>query len=108
MIFKNLTPHALTVLGVNGEEAIFLPEGAPARVAVKTVTRADLAGGFRLQAQEFGQVEGLPEPQEGTVFIVSALVRALCKGRSDVVAPDTGKDAIRENGQIVAVRGFVQ
>ena len=107
MIFKNLTPHALNVLGVNGEEAIFLPEGAPARVAVKTVTREDLAG-FRLQAQEFGQVEGLPEPQEGTIYIVSAIVLAQCKGRPDVVAPDTGKDAIRKDGQIVAVRGFVQ
>lgn len=107
MIFKNLTPHALTVLDADGGEAFFPPEGAPARVTVKTVTRPELAG-FRLQAQEFGQVEGLPEPQEGTIYIVSALVLAQCKGRSDVVAPDTGKDAIRENGQIVAVRGFVQ
>ena len=107
MIFKNLTPHALNVLGVNGEEAIFRPEGAPARLTVKTVMRPELAG-FRLQAQEFGQVEGLPEPQEGTIYIVSALVLAQCKGRSDVVAPDTGKDAIRKDGQIVAVRGFVQ
>lgn len=28
--------------------------------------------------------------------------------RKDVVAPDTGGTAIRENGAVVAVRGFVQ
>jgi len=36
------------------------------------------------------------------------MVLAQCKDRSDVVAPDTGKDAIRKDGQIVAVRGFVR
>ena len=50
MIFKNLTPHALAVLDANGEEAIFLPEGAPARVTVKTVTRPERLNPFDIRA----------------------------------------------------------
>jgi hypothetical protein len=65
-------------------------------------------GGVRLVRQTTGQVSGLPEAQPDTIYIVSGMVLAAMNGsRPDVVAPDTGPDAIRENGQIVAVRGFV-
>ena len=53
----------------------------------------------------------LPEPEEGTIYIVSALVLAAAKnkGRTDVVAPATGHpDCVRENGFIVSVPGFVR
>jgi hypothetical protein len=54
-------------------------------------------------------VDGIPATAEGVTYIVSGMVLdALAGSRlADVVAPDTGADAIRENGQIVAVRGFV-
>jgi hypothetical protein len=53
-------------------------------------------------------VEGLPDPVAGVVYIVSGRVLSeLAGSRPDVVSPDTGPDAIRENGQIKAVRGFV-
>jgi len=107
MQFINLTPHALSVRDEDGQTVVFAASGTVARVAVRTETLPSLAG-FRLQSQSFGQVENLPEPKADTVYIVSALVLAQCKDRSDVVAPDTGKDAIRENGQIVAVLGFVR
>lgn len=51
------------------------------------------------------------EPEEGTIYIVSALVLAAAKekGRTDVVAPATGHpDCVRENGFIVSVPGFVR
>jgi hypothetical protein len=43
-------------------------------------------------------------------LIVSGMVLdALAGGRPDVVAPDTGPDAVRdEKGHIVAVLGFVE
>lgn len=59
----------------------------------------------------YGEIENLPEPEEGTIYIVSAMVLAAAKekGRTDVVAPATGHpDCVRENGFIVSVPGFVR
>ena len=109
MRFRNLTPHAITVVREDGIETVFQPDPqGPARVSVRTETLPAVAG-FRLQQQAFGRVENLPEHEDGVVLIVSALVLAQCKDRDDVVAPDTGRDAIRnDSGQVVAVRGFVR
>ena len=109
MKFRNLTPHAITVVREDGCETVFQPDpSGPARVSVRTETLPAIAG-FRLQQQAFGKVENLPEFDGNTVLIVSALVLAQCKDRADVVAPDTGRDAVRnEQNQIVAVRGFVR
>ena len=107
-MFMNLTPHALNVLDTQGVEHVFLQAGNPVRVAA-TVEDLEPVEGFKVSRQVFGRVIDLPEPVEGVTYIVSALVLAALKGsRQDVVAPDTGPTAIRENGQIKAVRGFVQ
>lgn len=58
-----------------------------------------------------GDLDNLPEPEEGTIYIVSAMVLAAAKnkGRTDVVAPATGHpDCIRKDGFIVSVPGFVR
>lgn len=104
----NLTPHPIVVRNSQGEDVTFTPSGSIARVSVSTETLEPVAG-FRLNRQVFGAVENLPAPQEGVMYIVSALVLGQCAGRTDVVAPDTGRDAIRnEKGHIVSVLGFVQ
>ena len=104
MKFVNLTPHALTVEGLG----VIPASGSVARVSVNS-TDVGSVGGVRLRAQLKGQITGLPAPVDGIVLIVSGMVLDALGGtrRGDVVAPDTGADAIRENGQIVAVRGFV-
>lgn len=61
----------------------------------------------------YGAVEGLPAPEPGTIFIVSALVagRPEVAGRDDVFVPGTGPrdGAVRDaNGQIYAVTRLVQ
>jgi hypothetical protein len=61
--------------------------------------------GIPIVRQHFGQIENLPEPTDGVIYITSSLV-AQAAQRVDVVSPDTGPTAIRENGQIVAVRGL--
>ncbi len=108
MEFKNYTPHVIRIEDETGERTAFGSLGL-ARVAVSQ-TRVESPGKFRMMRNEYGQVEGLPEPQEGVVYVVSGLVldRAKAEGRTDCVAPDTGRDVIRdEKGQIEAVRGFV-
>ncbi len=68
-------------------------------------------GNFNVVERKLGDIVGLPEPAERTIYIVSLPVaqRAADLGRNDVYAPDTISSAIRsENGQIVAVRGLVR
>jgi hypothetical protein len=112
MKFVNLTPHAITIDGIGTLPA----SGHIARVGTVRVQLGE-RDGVRVTLQNLGQVEGLPEPQTDTTFIVSAMVLDALKRQAaqvgssragaDVFAPDTGPDAIRENGQIVAVRGLV-
>jgi len=107
----NLTPHPIVVRTDNGD-ITFPASGQVARVTC----RQELAGyvlldGVQIPIQRttFGQVEGLPEPQDGVVYIVSGLVMtALAGTRDDVVQPDTSPaGAIRDaDGRIIAVRGF--
>jgi hypothetical protein len=100
--FINLTPH--TIVLNDGRE---FPSQGIARVAA-SFSSFDEDG---VCAQEFGQVTGLPEPQDGVLYIVSAMVLSAGKaqGRTDLVAPATGHpDCVRENGFIKSVPGFVR
>lgn len=107
--FVNLNKHDIA-LEHNGETHVFPPSGQVATVKTQDVT-ADEAGGFPCVKTSFGDVQGLPEPQHDTVYIVNAMVLDRCKDRSDVVAPDTGPSALRfadgpQKGQVRAVTRF--
>jgi len=104
MKFVNCTPHASSVRGLG----TVAPSGIVPRCA--TVRTPDTAiEGVRVTRQTVGQVTGLPDAEADTIFIVSAMVLGALNGtRPDVFAPDTGADAVRENGQIVEVLGLVQ
>jgi hypothetical protein len=104
MRFINCTPHALTIEGLGTIE----PSGIVPRVATNRQPATEV-GGVRLVRTVKGAAEGLPASVDGVVLIVSGMVLdALGNTRPDVVAPDTGPDAVRdEKGHIVAVRGFV-
>ena len=55
----------------------------------------------------FGDIAGLPDPVAGTLYVVSALVAQAAR-RVDVVSLATGHpDAVRLDGQIYSVPGFV-
>ena len=100
---KNLTPHAITV----GKETI--PSHGIARVSASYV-KAGNVGGMEVYRQTFGDVEGLPAPESGTIYIVSALVlSALAGSRNDVFAPATGHPGVVRNeaGHIVSVPGLI-
>lgn len=111
MRWLNLTPHALKIEGLGEVPA----SGTVARVATVRVD-AGSVGGVRLVLQNAGRVQDLPAPIEGVGYIVSGMVLDALKRQSgqagetrpDVYAPDTGPDAIRKDGQIVAVRGLIR
>lgn len=101
--FRNLTPHPIKLN--DGRE--FASEGL-ARVSAIFST-FDENG---VCSQEFGQITGLPEPADNTLYIVSVLVltEAKAQGRTDCVAPATGHpECVRdEKGFIKSVPGFVR
>ncbi|MHC1589316.1 MAG: hypothetical protein ACXQS1_05835 [Methermicoccaceae archaeon] len=107
MKLVNLTPHAITVVQ-NGKTLEIPPSDRVARVDVRQ-TVVGHVNGIPIVKSEFGEIAGLPEPQQGVVYICSTMVAqaAAKKMRIDVLAPDTGPTAIRdESGRIVAVRRF--
>lgn len=103
MNMVNLTPHDINV--VVGETTITIPKSGTVARVTSTQTEVGNINGIPVVKTVFGTVEGLPEPEIDTIYIVSSLVLAQLE-RVDVVAPDTGPTALRENGQIVAVRRF--
>ena len=101
MKFINLTPHAITD-AITGTS--FPASGDVARVAA-TFTPAGEAGGVQLFRRTFGNVTGLPAPQDGVLFIVSALVAAAAPSRSDLLSP--GELVRNSDGQPIGCTGFV-
>ena len=101
MPFINLTPHEINEV----DSGTVLPSSGIARVrqCSKNVRKVDGIQIFRSEYE--GSVQGLPEPQEGVIYIVSALaLNAVPADRTDVVAPG---DAVRdESGRVVGCKGF--
>lgn len=107
----NLTPHAIVLQKEDGERIQVQPSGTVATVATMPATLHDIPGipVPVAAAPEYGEVEKLPDPQDGTIYIVSGIVLSRCPGRTDVFGPGTGpKDgAIREDGRVVAVTRLI-
>jgi len=108
MTTYNCTPHAIVVRKDDGSEVTFPPCGKVVRMSTTAREGEAVDGGIPVKETTFGQPEGWPEEaRDGDVVIVSTIVaQETGKMVFRVVAPDTGPTAIRENGQIVAVRGF--
>ena len=93
--FVNLTPHELQIQRLGGSIQT-IPRGtAEARLSEGEKTTTTL-GFFMGTTKTFGEVLGLPEPVEGTIFITSALVRDKVPHRTDVVSPG---DPVRVDGR---------
>lgn len=99
MTYLNFTPHT-----INLNDGTSYPSQGIARVSA-TFTDFDSDG---VCQQKFGDVQGLPDPQDGVKLIVSAMVLS-ASNRTDLVAPATGHpDTVRnDKGHIVSVPGFV-
>jgi type VI secretion system secreted protein VgrG len=99
----NLTPHPLNLRSVDGEVITVPPSGTVARVAETREQLGQLAG-LSVTRASYGAVEGLPAPEAGKIFVVSALVLVAVPGRPDVFAPGP---AIRDaEGRIIGADGL--
>jgi len=83
MQFINLTAHGINEVTTG---LVIPTSGRVARVKSSTVKVGE-HGGVSIFTSTFGEVEGLPEPQTDTIYIVSALCLNAITNRTDVVAP---------------------
>ncbi len=87
----------------------------------KTYEPSGLDGQVDMSSKEVGEVDGfpivrlspsgdnLPPEEEGTVLIVSTIMRQHLAGRrGDLVSPDTNNAKRNERGHIISVPGFVK
>lgn len=106
MRLANLTPHRLVVHSDYQDTITLDPEGTVARVQTTSIKVEDGDPGCPdLYIQEVGEVEGLPDPDGETLWIVSTLVRTSVPDRHDVASP--GELVRDDHGQPVGCRGLV-
>lgn len=98
----NLTPHSINIM--LGEESIILPpSGKVARCKEVSQQVGTLENKVPIVKKVFGEVYDLPDPQEGVIYVVSALVAQAAK-RNDVLCPgDPVRDA---EGKIVGCQSL--
>lgn len=115
----NLTPHAITLL--DSTNTVFDPKSRSYKIEGEVVVKATIppsgevarcsmteevvgeVNSTPLVKNTYGQIEGLPDPQPDTYYIVSALV-ATAAGRPDLLIPSR---MVRDNeGKILGCTAF--
>lgn len=107
----NLTPHTITLVGQDNQPVLTVDSSAVARVSAQTTTVGTYSvNGIEIPRTHtvYGEVEGLPAPTPGTVYIVSGMiVSALASQgirRDDVVVP--GLQVRDEQGRVIGCRSL--
>lgn len=104
----NLTPHDVNIMGAKGELLVTFPKsGMMARVAQSDkVVDTIIVDGISIDvyAPSYGAVQDLPEPVEGTIYLVSLKVKEAAPDRLDLRVP---YGAVRDaEGRIVGCKGL--
>lgn len=94
----NLTPHAINIIFGN-ETKIVEPSGTIARVSMTQERIGEVDDGIPVYRNSYGKPEGLPEPEENTYYIVSALLAQAVPEREDVLI--TSNPIRDEAGRII-------
>lgn len=84
MKFRNLTPHAVNINGL-----IIEPDPADPARCIELREHAFTIADIRFERVQYGAVQGVPDREDGTMLIVSAMVRAACPDRDDLCSPGT-------------------
>ncbi len=105
----NLTPHTV-VVETDGRRYELEPSGTVARIVTRTGDRIDtlhtVGGPLPLyQVIVSTQIDGLPEPTSGVLFLTSTTV-ARAAHRTDVVFPHNQQRDI--NGKVISCRGLAR
>ena len=104
----NCTPHDVNLITKSGNITFprsgIIPRLKEVQNKISSVTVNSIK--IDIMRKSFSEIEGLPEPQENTIYIVSALVAGAVKGRDDLVIPN---DIIRDDkGNIVGCKNLAK
>lgn len=103
----NLTPHTINFVGQDNIIISSIPSSGVARATQRReIVDTIMANGVTLPIARctYGDVQGLPEPMDDTIYIVSAITAQAVPTRPDVFIVD---DSVRdESGRIIGVRGL--
>jgi hypothetical protein len=99
----NLTPHTLNVIAADGSTVDIQPSGDVARVSSISII-VDNFNGINVSRQSFGKVMGLPDAQDGVIYIVSRMVKDRVPDRNDVMVP--GAPVRDSEGRIIGASGL--
>ena len=104
----NCTPHDVNLVTTNGSITFprsgIIPRLTEQQKKINSINSNGIE--IDIMQKSFSEVEGLPEPKEGTIFIVSALVAGAVKNRDDLVIPN---DTIRnEKGNIIGCKNLAK
>ena len=83
----NLTPHDVNLVGDDGLTVTIPAEDTPARASEQYTETGEHEGGHPRVKLSYGDVTGLPDPVQGTVYIVSNIVAVALPDRTDLVWP---------------------
>ena len=104
MKMVNLCPHDLTIYRANGEIVTLPKSGRVARIVAKTLPN-DMIDGIIVERVYRDEIAGLPDPQEGVVYIASAVIAADVR-RPDVLSP--GRLVRDDDGAVIGAAGLVR
>jgi len=104
----NCTPHDVNLITENGSITFprsgIIPRLTEQQNKINSVNNNGIE--IDIMSKSFLEPEGLPEPKENTIFIVSALVAGAVKNRDDLVIPN---DIIRDDkGNIIGCRNLAK
>lgn len=104
----NLTPHAINFVLADGFELTLESEGIARAKTETKVIGSICSDEIPLVKVVYGEPEGLPDPVDGTYYIVSAITAAAAKaagGRTDDLL--TTADLVRdEAGRVIGCRAL--
>lgn len=106
----NLTPHTLNIYDTKGEKLLLTlpPSGQIARYAMETNLAEEIKVGLvvvPLLEENGGEVEDLPKPKAGIIYVVSASVRQVLPKRVDIVSP--GELIRDQDGRPIGCKGLI-
>lgn len=104
-MYVNLTAHPVNVYSADGKKLIKVipPSGEVARVLtynVPLVIKEDIP----IFSTRYGNIAGLPEEVEGTILVVSTMVRIAVPWRKDLASP--GEIIRNQDGLPIGCKGL--
>ena len=103
MTIINMTPHSIVVDGMS--KITYKPSGNVLRIGYESEELYTINGNIVERNVLSGH--NLPDPQDGVMLLVSAMILSTFPDRDDLLAPNTNKATRNENGHIISVPGFV-